>query len=263
MINGKTNAEMTATARRSFILELLNEDGEVRIADFSNQLNTSVVTIRKDLEVMEKDGLLKRVHGGAISNSKVHKNLLISEKMRTRKAEKKSIALAAANIIGDGDSIIINMGSTSFYVAQQFHTKKDLIVITNSLQILNEIAYYSNITTFFMGGKFNHDMEHTYGDDTLEQLGKYWADKLFIGMDGIDLLAGATTYNHAEDSIMLRMMERSNEKILIADDSKIGKVAFAHIAPISAFNTIITNYTPQNEYFYQEAERLGLRVILA
>jgi DeoR/GlpR family transcriptional regulator of sugar metabolism len=104
-------------------------------------------------------------------------------------------------------------------------------------------------------------MELTCGDDTLEQLSKYWADKLIIGMDGIDLVAGATTYNHAEDTVIARMMERSNTKILIVDDSKFGKVTFAHIAPLSAFDIIVTNYSQHNEQFYREAERMGLRVI--
>ena len=263
MNNGKTTDELTAFGRRSAILEALNAEGEVRVADFSDQFHTSVVTIRKDLDAMEREGLLRRVHGGAIKNSRVQKDIFFSDRMNAQKAEKEKIALAAADLINDGDSIIINMGSTSFYVAQQFRNKKNLIVITNALQIFTEIAYYKNITTFFLGGKFNQEMEHTYGDDTLEQLNKYTANKLFIGMDGIDLVAGATTNNHAEDTIMIRMMERSNEKILIVDDSKIGKVAFAHIAPLSTFDTLITNYVPRHEHFYREAERVGLRVVMA
>ena len=256
------SGELTPSTRRTAILEALNEDGEVRVADLSGQLHTSVVTIRKDLDELGKEGLLERVHGGAIKNFRVQQNMIFSEKMNAQKAEKKKIAIATARLVSDGESVIINVGSTSFYVAQQFRNKKNLIVITNALQIFNEIAYYKNITTFFLGGKFNHEMELTYGDDTLEQLNKYRADKLIIGMDGVDLAAGATTNNHAEDTIMIRMMERSNEKILIVDDTKIGKVTFAHIAPLSAFDTIVTNYSPQHEQFYSEAERLGLRVVI-
>ena len=253
--------ELTPSTRQSVILEALNEDERVRVVDLSDQLNTSVVTIRKDLDELEKEGLLERVHGGAIKNFRVQQNIAFSERMNTKKAEKKKIAVATAKLIGDGESVIINSGSTSYYVAQHLRDKKHMIVITNALQIFNEIAYYKNITSFFLGGKFNNEMEITYGEDTLEQLNKYWADKLIIGMDGIDLVAGATTNNHAEDTVFARMMERSKEKILIVDDSKIGNVAFAHIAPLSAYDTIVTNHTPGNEQFYREAERLGLRVI--
>ena len=255
------SGELTPSTRRSVILEALSEDGEVRVADLSGQLHSSVVTIRKDLDELEKEGLLERVHGGAIKNFRVQQNMNYSERMDTNRAEKKKIAAATARLINDGDSVIINVGSTSHYVALQFRNKKNLIVITNALHIFNEIAYYKNITTFFLGGKFDHEMELTYGDDTLEQLGKYRADKLIIGMDGINLAAGATTNNHVEDTIMARMMERSNEKILIVDDSKIGKVTFAYIAPLSAFDTIVTNYAPRHEQFYHEAERMGLRVV--
>ena len=255
--------DFTLSTRRTAILEALNEDGEVRVADLAGQLRTSVVTIRKDLDDLEKEGMLERVHGGAIKNFRVQQNMIFSERMNTQKTEKKKIAIATAKLIGDGESVIINVGSTSYYVAQQFRDKKNLIVITNALHIFNEIAYYKNITSFFLGGKFNHEMEMTYGDDTLEQLNKYRADKLVIGMDGIDLAAGATTYNHDEDTIMARMLERSNVKILIVDDAKIGKVSFAHIAPLSAFDILVTNYAPQHEQFYREAERIGLRVVTA
>jgi len=263
LYNEKTTSsgELTPSTRRTVILEALNEDEEVRVVDLSDQLNTSVVTIRKDLDELEKEGLLERVHGGAIKNFRVQQNLVFSERLNTKKAEKKKIAAATSKLITDDESVIINVGSTSYYLAQQLRDRKHLIVITNALQIFNEIAYYKNITSFFLGGKFNNEMEITYGEDTLEQLNKYWADKLIIGMDGIDLVAGATTNNHAEDTIFARMMERSKEKILIVDDSKIGKVTFAHIAPLSAYDTIVTNHVPQHEQFYREAERLGLRVI--
>jgi len=214
--NEKTTStgELTPSTRRTAILEALNEDGEVRVADLSDNLHTSVVTIRKDLDELEKEGLLERVHGGAIKNFRVQQNMIFAEKMNTKKTEKKKIATATAKLIKDGESVIINVGSTSYYVAQQFRDKKNLIVITNAIQIFNEVAYYKNITTFFLGGKFNQEMELTYSDDTLEQLSKYKADKLIIGMDGIDLIAGATTYNHVEDTIMNRMMERSKKRYL-------------------------------------------------
>ena len=255
------NGELTSYSRRTAIMDALDRDGEVRVNDLSDRLHTSVITIRKDLDELEKEGLLERVHGGAIKNFRIQKNMAYTERLNTKKAEKIKIALATAKLINDNDSVIINVGTTSLYVAQQFQYKRGLIAITNSLQIFNEIAYYKNVTSFFLGGRFHHEMEFTYGDDTLEQLNKYNADKLIIGMDGIDLEEGVTTNNHAEDSIMLRMMERSNEKILIVDDSKIGKVTFAHIAPLSAFDVIVTNYSPDHTQFYSDAERIGLHVI--
>jgi DeoR/GlpR family transcriptional regulator of sugar metabolism len=253
--------ESTPAARRSCILNSLNETGEIRVTHLSRKLNASVVTIRKDLDMLEKEGLLERVHGGAVKNSRVQYNASFLSRMDLKKTEKKAIAAAAANLVSDGDSIIINVGSTSMYVTQALKDKKKLIVITNALSIFNEIAYYKDTTCFFLGGRFDQNMMHTYGDDTIEQLSKYNADKLFIGMDGIDIEAGATTYNHVEEKVMHMMMERSKEKILIVDDTKIKRVSFAYISPLSSFDKIITNFVSKHKEFYKELEDLGLEVI--
>ncbi|MEA4854252.1 MAG: DeoR/GlpR family DNA-binding transcription regulator [Christensenella sp.] len=253
--------EKTPALRRQEIMKILNEREEVRVIDLSKLLDSSVVTIRKDLDELEKEGMLERTHGGAIKNYRAQQNLSFIDKKNVHQAQKKLIAQAAAKLVKDGESIIINVGSTSFYVAQELKNKQNLIVITNALQVFNEIGFYRNITTFFLGGKFDAEMQLTYGDDTMEQLSKYKADKLFIGMDGVDLEAGATSYNHIEDAIMRQMMEQAKEKILVVDDSKIGKVTFAHIAPLSDFDAIVTNYCPQHENYYLQMENMGLHVI--
>ena len=264
MINKRNETpDYSPAMRRRIIIETLNNEGEIKVVDLSRRLNISVVTIRKDLDELEQNGFLKRVHGGAIKNYKTQQNTLLSDNMNTKREEKLLIAEATSALINEGDSVIINVGSTSLYTAQKFHEKNKLIVITNALQVFNEIAYYKNITTFFLGGRFDPYMQFTYGDDTIEQLSKYTADKLIIGMDGVDLEYGATSYNHAEDTVMRLMMERSKEKILIADDSKLGKVAFAHIAPLSSFDTFVTNYSPEHEQYYENIRALGLKVIVA
>ena len=154
--------EMTSSARKTAILEILNEDGEVRVADLSDKLQSSMVTIRKYLDELGKEGLVERVHGGAKKNYRLQQNVLLSERMNFHKEEKKKIAEAASDLINDGDSIIVNVGSTSLYVAQQLSKKKNLIVITNALQIVNEITCYKNITTIMLGWKFDHEMGFFY-----------------------------------------------------------------------------------------------------
>jgi len=251
----------TPALRKSKIMETLNKSSEIRVADLSRILNASVVTVRKDLDELEQEGLLERVHGGAVKNFKIQQNTLSSERLRHKKQEKEAIASAASDIIKSGDSVIINTGSTSYYVAKEFKKKRNLIVITNALCIFNIIAYYKNITTFFLGGQFNVQMQLTYGDETIEQLSKYHADKLFLGFDGIDIQAGATTYNHLEDNVIHAMMQRSEEKILIVDDSKLKRVTFAYVAPLTDFDKIITNYVPAYADYYKQLQDLGLEVI--
>lgn len=247
--------------RRAAILEYLESDGAIKVTDLGDALKTSLVTIRKDLDELEREGLLRRVHGGAIKNYTSQYNASFADRRNLKKPEKKRIAAATADLVSEGDSVIISAGSTCSYVCEALKTKENLIVITNSLSHFNDLAFCHNITTFFLGGRFDSDMQITVGDDVNDQLTKYTADKLIMGIDGIDIHGGATSYNHVEDFIMRQMILQAKRRILIADDSKIGKVTFAHIADITAFDTIVTNCTKENEKVLREIERLGIRVI--
>lgn len=243
--------------RKTEILNALNKSGFVKVNELSESLHTSTVTIRKDLEKLESEGLIIRTHGGA----KKLETIAPENSYSNKQNEKIKIAAAAANLVQDGDFIFINVGTTCFYVCEALKGKKDLTVITNSVHILNSLLSTPSITTFFLGGKVHTEMQITTGDDVIEQLSKYVADKLFLGMDGVDLAMGATTYNHVEDSIMRQMMQQAKEKILVVDDSKIGRVTFAKIADLTAFDTIITNYTEKNAETLEKIRSLGIRVI--
>lgn len=251
------------TFRWAEIIRLLKDDSTLNISALSKILGVSVVTIRKDLDRLEKEGLLSRVHGGAIvKNTAVYYGSDLKRRMHIKAEEKKNIAKAVASLVNDGDSIIINVGSTCAYVYEQIKNKKNLIVITNALHLLNDLSICPNITTFFLGGRFDHGMQITIGDDVIDQLSKYKADKLIMGMDGIDIKNGATTYNHVEDFIMRQMIAQAKEKILVADDSKIGKMAFAFIADIKEFDILVTNRSESNSAILREIEKTGLKVII-
>ena len=122
---------------------------------------------------------------------------------------------------------------------------------------------YGNIVTFFLGGRVDHDMQITVGGDVIEQMGRYKIDKLFLGMDGVDAVAGATSFNHVEDEIMCKMISQAKQKYLIVDDFKIGRQAFAHIADLTVFDGIITNYIPRLEEHYNAIRALGVNLIFA
>ena len=157
----------------------------------------------------------------------------------------------------------LNVGTTCLYVCEALKSKRNITVVTNSISILNSLLNTPSITVIFLGGIVNSDMQITTGDDVVDQLAKYTADKLFLGMDGVDAEMGATTYNHIEDAIIRQMIQHAKEKILVVDDSKIGKVTFARVAHLSDFDAIITN---QNEEKAQEMEKIaamGVRVIYA
>lgn len=241
--------------RTEQILDLLSARPEIRVTDISKQLNISEVTIRKDLDFLAKKGKVVRIHGGA--------KLIQNTHLNQSEASKIAIAQAAERLINDDDIISISSGSTCLHVCDAFRKKENLLILTNSFAILNKIIQFENVTTFFLGGKVNRSMQITTGSDLGEQLHKYTADKLFLGMDGIDSLQGATTYNYAEKDIMREMMGQAKTKIIVADGSKIGRVTFAKIADLNEFDILITNSTLENEDNLKKIEATGIQVIRA
>lgn len=241
--------------RAEKILDLLSAESEIRVSDISERLNISEVTIRKDLDTLAKSGKVIRVHGGA--------RLIQNTRLNYNEASKLAIAQAAESLINDNDIISISSGSTCLHVCDTFQRKKGLLILTNSFAILNKIIHYENVTTFFLGGKVNHQMQITTGNDLDEQLHKYTADKLFLGMDGVDPVQGATTYNYVEKDVMRGLMQQAKKKILVADGSKIGKVTFAKIASLSEFDILITTQTLENEENLKRIENMGVEVIRA
>lgn len=249
------------TIRRTEILNLLDGDKSLKVAGLSEKLNVSVVTIRKDLEELEAEGLLKRVHGGAVKNTMSQSGADYEGRKRIKGDEKRKIAKAASELIQDGDYVIMNVGSTSAYVCDELKKKNNLTIITNALHLLNDLTLTPNITTFFLGGRLDTEMKLTVGDDVIEQLMKYTADKLIMGVDGVDIKAGITTYSHVQDYILRQMIVQAKEKILVVDNSKIGKVTFARIASLAEIDTIVTNYTEENAQILKKIESMGIKVI--
>lgn len=263
-VDSEIAGDKNQVQRRTSILDILNHTGFVRVLDLSKSLNVSTVTIRKDLEELEKAGFLARMHGGAKKAVDDEQNGIDYEsRMLVRKEEKIRIAKAAAGLVSEGSSAIMNVGSTCAYVSEELKAKKRLTIVTNALQILNNLCTCPWITTIFLGGRFNTDMQITVGDDVGDQLKKYVVDKLFMGMDGVDPSMGATTFNPVEDHLMRQMIAQAKEKILVVDGSKIGKVTFTRIAPLTDFDTVITNCTESNAETLRQIEALGLKVVRA
>ena len=241
--------------RTERILDLLLAEPEIRVTDISKRLNISDVTIRKDLNYLAAAGKVIRIHGGA--------KLVRNTGQDQNEANKLAIAHAAKTLINDNDIISISSGSTCLHICDTFQEKEGLLILTNSFTVLNKIIQFENVTTFFLGGKVNRQMQITTGNDLDVQLHKYTADKLFLGMDGVDSLQGATTYNYVEKDIMRELMSQAKKRILVADGSKIGKVTFAKIADLSEFDILITNSTSENEEHLKRIEDMGVEVIRA
>ncbi|MHB1154751.1 MAG: DeoR/GlpR family DNA-binding transcription regulator [Eubacteriales bacterium] len=240
--------DYNAEQRREKILELLGEKGEVRVSSLSDLFGISEVTVRGDLEYLSLQGLLSRIHGGAVSSSKLYHEMDLKERLSANETEKKVIAERVASMIHDNESIMLNSGTTITYVLRALRGRHNLTLVTNSLPIATEASAYKSFNVILLGGLINSKYLFTYGDDALRQLSCYHADKLVLSVDGIDRDCGLTLYYANETEISRRMIAQSASVIVAADYSKIGRVAFADIAPVTRADCIVTNASASAEY---------------
>ena len=247
--------------RRALILEELESKEIVKVEDLSRKLGVSAVTIRKDLDIMDLDGQLERVHGGAVKINAPYQGQLFADRANLNKAAKCQIAQAVARLINNGETVMLNSGTTTCYIAEALRKKSDLLVITNSLPILNAIGHCKNLVTLFLGGRYDAEHQITYDEDAVEQLSKYRVQTLILGMDGVDYASGATTNTHTSTSITKKMLECAKTKILAADGSKIGKTALVQIAALSEFDLLVTNETAENAEMLNLIRQRGLQIV--
>jgi DeoR/GlpR family transcriptional regulator of sugar metabolism len=239
--------ELNIEQRREKILNLLNVKGRIRVSELSRVFGISEVTIRHDLAELEEQNLLYRVHGGAESNHRAYYTLSLTDRMKRNEQEKRAIAISAASMIGEGDTIIFDSGTTTMMVAQEIRQKKGITVLTNSLLIARELSASADINVIMLGGSLNVANLFVYGDDTYAQLVKYKADKMIMAVDGISAQYGVTTYMYQEAEVSRRMSQRVNTVIAVADYTKIGREGFAKIGDIDIIHMVITNKNAAKE----------------
>ena len=246
--------------RRSSILEMLEEHGKVKVTDLSRTFNISEVTIRNDLSELETQGLLTRVHGGAVGTRKAYYNMSLNGRMNVNHDEKLQIAKAVKNMIEDGDTLMLDSGTTTYFVARELTDINNLTIVTNSLSVAQELSYQSNINVILLGGSLDPRYQFTYGDDALQQLQKYRADKMIIAVDGVSAGSGLTTYHYLEAEVSRQMITRANRTIVVADYTKIAREGFAHIDEISSIDTLVTNKKADKEELHT-ISNMGIEVI--
>jgi DeoR/GlpR family transcriptional regulator of sugar metabolism len=240
-MRNESTREITAEERRKQIMELLIRDGKVKVNALSEIFNISEVSIRNDLSDLESKGMLQRIHGGAITTSKAYYNMSFQERMQTNRDEKFRIARATADLIDSYDSVFFNSGTTTLYTARQLIEHKNLLIVTNAVSISTEIGHYDGINLILLGGNYQPQYQFTYGDDTLNNLKKYNADKLVIAIDGIHPEKGITSFLHLESEIDRQMLQRARRVIAVADHTKINRISFSYIDKVEAIDTLVTD----------------------
>ncbi len=223
--------------RRHTIITELNKSGKVSVEQLANQFSTSEVTIRKDLAALETSGLLLRRFGGAISLP----NEIIEPKNKQLSKRKLAIANKAAKLIKDHHRIIIDSGRTTSALVKELEAKKDLIVMTNSLEIAGDLRALENEPVILMtGGTWDPHSEAFQGQVAEQVLRSYDFDQLFIGADGIDIERGTTTFNELI-GLSRVMAEVSREVIVMVESDKIGRKIPNLELPWKEIQTLITD----------------------
>ncbi len=230
-----------AEDRKKKILSLLNQNGNVRVAELSRVFNISEVTIRTDLADMEYKGLLTRVHGGAVSSYKPYYSMSLTQRLSTNQQQKEIIAAKIAEMIEDNDTIMLNSGTTTLLVFRALPKNFNLSIVTNSISIALEGASNPNHNIILLGGFINSKYQFTFGDDTIRQLKNYHADKLILSVDGISAEHGFSTYYDKEAEIDRIMLGQSGVNIVAADHSKFDHCAFTKISDLSVADYLVTD----------------------
>ncbi|NLJ40793.1 MAG: DeoR/GlpR transcriptional regulator [Clostridiales bacterium] len=227
--------------RRNRILEIVNQNGKAKVTQLAKEFSISHVTIRNDLTEMDREGLLRRVHGGAISIEKSYYDVSLNDRMYINKNEKIKIAATVASLVRDGDILMMDSGTTTCYIARALADHKNLTIVTNSMHIAREFSNNNAANLIMVGGNLDIRYQFTYGNDAIEQLKRYRANKMILATDGISAEHGLTAYHHQEIGVSRRMIDRANEIIAVADYSKIGKEGFTHITSLESIDILITN----------------------
>jgi DeoR family transcriptional regulator of aga operon len=260
-MDNQQNPENATLNRRVKILNLLEEQNHIQIVKLSALFNVSDVTIRNDLSHLEQKGLLIRTRGGAIKQQRVGLDFRLSEKASQRYAEKQRIGKKAREYVNNGDTIILDSGTTTLEVGKNLADIEKLTVITNAINIAAVLADMKNIKVVVPGGFLRENSLSLVGSTAEDSLKNFHCDKVFMGVDGIDSGYGISTPNIEEAHLNRVMIEVANELIVVADSSKFYKKSFAFIAPISSISTLITDKNiPADEQ--NKLRNAGLNVVL-
>ena len=227
--------------RRMQIARLVSERGRVLVHELSEEFNMSTVTIRNDLNELHRRGVLIRSRGGAVHNESNALESSLTERILSQAAEKRRIGIAAAAMVNDGETIILDSGTTTQEIARNLKGKKGLQVITNGVNVAMELLGVQGIQLVIVGGILRADSVSVVGGFAESMLQNLSADKLFLGADSCDPEFGPSTPNLEESLVNQAMVKISREVILVVDSTKFTKRSMSRITSLAEIHKVITD----------------------
>ncbi|MBV9231197.1 MAG: DeoR/GlpR transcriptional regulator [Chloroflexi bacterium] len=253
---------MLAQERRQRIFETIETSGVISVRDLSHTFEVSGITIMRDLQELEQQGLIRRVHGGAISVRGASYEPPFSARESQLSPEKERIAAKAIEFIQDGDSLILDVGTTTLEIARALKGKRNLTVLVTNLRAALELASQSAIQVIVIGGKLRSSELSMVGHLTETTLRTFQVDKAFIGVGGITIEHGLTEFNFDEAGTKRVMIERARQSIVVADHTKFGKVMLTTVTSLSAIDMIITDASVDRE-IVARLRQIGVEIVIA
>lgn len=257
---------MIPLERQRRIAEKVLDEGQISIAQIIDLFGVSEITARRDLNELDRQGLLRRVHGGAIASLGRSYEPHFQTRTAKNKTEKIIIGIKAAEQVFDGDSIALDVGTTTLEIVRGLIDKRNLTIVTSSIQIANEViatlSLDTNVRLILAGGVVRARELSMVGMIAERTVRELHVDKAFIGIGGISLRDGLTEYNMEDARMKQVLIESAQEKFVVADSGKFGRTTFTTVGPITSVDAIITDgNAPMDQV--EKITSMGVRVIVA
>jgi DeoR family transcriptional regulator, fructose operon transcriptional repressor len=253
---------MLAAERQRIILNLLRQAGRVTVTELCARFKVSPNTVRRDLRLLQESCSIAVVHGGALINENGDSEIPFPNRQASAVNQKTRIGIRAAQLIGENEAIILDAGTTTHAVAKALSTRRDLTVITNALNIAQELADSPGIMTIVAGGVVRSKSNCLVGAMVERTLAEWHASKVFLSAGGVDLQVGLTNPNPFEVPIKQAMIKAAQQVILVASSDKFGRRSLVPFAPLQAVQIIVTDNELAPEMAASIRE-LGIELIIA
>ena len=250
---------ISSETRHKFIIDQLNSKGKVYVKDIADRFNVTEVTVRRDLTVLQNNGLLKKTYGGAVPASP-EVNASVRYRRTKRLSAKKEIGKLAATLINDGDIIFLEAGSTCNEIIPHLAQKKDLTVIVNSLYLMRRLAELTAHKIIIIGGQYRHERMDMVGVGAENAIAQLTGFKAFTGADDIAIDAGISGADVVTVGFTKLILHQASQVIFVGDDTKFDNPALYKIADLDKIDYIVTSSKPTPQWL-RAAKQKNIKVL--
>lgn len=236
-----SDLSLSSFERQEQIIKIVGSKNRITVSQICSLFNISEATARRDLDVLAEQGRIQRVHGGAIAAAKAPPELPVYQRMSEQVDNKLRIAKAAAELVKDGETVFLGSGTTVLEVARNLTNRKGLTIITNSLLVINTLINFPDINLIDLGGMLRRSEMSLLGHITEHSLAEVRADKVIMGIRGVDPQQGLTNDYLPETMTDRAILNVGRDVIVVADHTKCGRIATAFVASITSMHTLVTD----------------------